>query len=199
MGKSRILTVLAATSILVSSPAWAGWKLIEHDEQVKVAKGKLRVTPGEDWNRWSSRPVKRSEVWTLDGTALNEVYFISGLVAGDTLFRDRDKKNNPLPTLEKSMLLTDIPDFYESSSRIALQTSLFEIDQVEPATLAGQPAIRFTFNYGMQDSPVIRNGMAVASLVDGELHMIAFVAPEIHYFDRDLPKVQALIDSAIFK
>jgi len=57
------------------------------------------VTPSEDWNRNTDRPIKKGEVWTLDGAVLNELYFVSGLAAGETLFRDLDKKENPLPKL----------------------------------------------------------------------------------------------------
>ncbi len=67
---------------------------------------------------------------------------------------------------------------------------------IEPATLAGEPAIRFTFTYGLRDSPVIRKGVATAALVNGQLHLISFVAPTIHYFDRDVAKAEAIMASA---
>lgn len=192
-----IATIGAVTlACLAVSPAQAGWKLVEKTKVIKVAKSKLSVTPGENWNRNSSRPIKKGEVWTLDGVGLNEVYFVSGLAAGETLFKELDKKNNPLPKLGSSVSLTDIPEFYESSVRVALQTSLFEIEKVEPVSFAEQQGIRFSFNYGVKDSPIIRKGMAQAALVNGQLHLIAFVAPTIHYFERDLPKAEALMASA---
>jgi len=194
----RLIAIAGALALcmLAAAPAQAGWKLVEHAKAVKVAKGKHSVTPYEDWNRNTDRPIKKGEVWTLDGAVLNELYFVSGLAAGETLFRDLDKKENPLPKLGSSILLSDIPDFYESSSRVALKTSLFEIGTVEPTTFAGQQGIKFTFNYGVQDSPVIRKGVAAATLVNGQLHMITFIAPTIYYFDRDAPKAEAIVASA---
>jgi len=200
MGRRGSIRTALALGLLAAPlaclPAHAAWKLVTRGQPVEVAKGKLSVTPGEDWNRSTSRPVKKSEVWTLDGGPLNELYFVSGLAPGETLFKDRDKKKNPLPRMGANMLLTDIPDFFESSTRIALQTSLFEVDRMEPTIFAGHPGIAFSFSYGIQQSPVVRKGIAAATLVDGQLYLISFIAPAIYYFDRDLPKAQAVIASA---
>ena len=196
MKLTKFLVGAVAIGLFAAGPADAGWKLVDHAKQVKVAKGKLRVTPGESWNRDTHRPIKQGEIWTLDGTGLNELYFVGGLAEGMTLFPDVDKKHNPLPTLKKSMLLTDIPDFYESSTRVALKTSLFEIEKVEPATFVGKPGISFTFRYGVEESPVLRKGIAHATLVDGNLYMITFIAPSLFYYDRDLAKAEAIMDSA---
>lgn len=179
-----------------AAPAFAGWKLIEKGESVKVAKGSMYVTPAEDWNRWSVRPIKRSEIWTLDGTTLNEVYFVSDLGAGDTLFRDANKKEAPLPKFSASMGLTDIPEFVESSTRLALNTSVFEMTNIEPAQLAGHQAVRFTYEYSVEGSALKRKGLGVAAVVGGKLQLVTFVAPETFYFERDLPKVEKLIASA---
>ncbi|QYJ07978.1 hypothetical protein [Qipengyuania flava] len=178
------------------TPAIAGWKLMEQGESVKVAKGSLYVTPGEDWNRWSVRPIKTSEIWTLDGTSLNELYFVSNLPSGKTLFRDANKKERPLPKFSSSMDLTEIPEFVESSTRLALNTSVFNMTSVEPAQLAGHPAVRFTYDYAVEGSPLKRKGMGIGAIVGGQLQLVTFVAPETYFFERDLPKVEQIIASA---
>ena len=196
MKLKQVLAALAAAGLMISVPAQAGWKLVDHAKAVKVAKGRLTVTAGEDWNRSPYRPIKAAEVWTLDGDNLNELYFVSGLAPGLPLFQQLDKKNNPLPKLSSTMELTDIPDFYESSIRVALHTSLFEVDKVEPQTFAGHSGIKFSFHYSVENSPIVRKGLAAATLVDGQLYMISFVAPSIYYYDRDAPKAEAIIASA---
>lgn len=179
-----------------AAPALAGWKLVEQGETVEVAKGSLSVTPGEAWNRWSVRPIKTSEIWTLDGTTLNELYFVSDLANGETLYRDANKKEAPLPKFSSSMDLSEIPEFVESSTRIALNTSVFTMTAVEPAQLAGHPAVRFTYDYSVEGSALKRKGLGVAAVVGGKLQLVTFVAPETFYFERDLPKVEKLIASA---
>lgn len=179
-----------------ANPAFAGWKLARPSVATTVAKGALSVTPDEGWNRWSSRPIKKSEVWTLDGTALNELYFVSGLMPGETLYRDIARKDRPLPTMGAGMQLTDIPDFVENSVRVALKTSVFRMTKVEPARFAGHDAVRFTYEYSIEDSPLLRKGIATGTVVGSQLYLITFTAPGVFYFDRDLPKVEALMTSA---
>lgn len=194
----RLLGIVGAAALCATAaaPVQAAWTLVRQAAPVKIAKSRLTVTPSEDWNRDAFRPIKQGELWTRDGGGLNELYFVSGLSAGETLFKDFDPKNNPLPKFAGSMSLADIPDFYESSSRVAMRTSLFTIDTVEPIRFAGRPGIKFTFDYALRSSPVTRKGIAAATLVDGQLHMITFVAPSIHYFERDKAKAEAIIASA---
>ncbi|HKX77029.1 MAG TPA: hypothetical protein VJM34_00715 [Novosphingobium sp.] len=193
----RICRLIAAVALLtaVATPAFAGWKLVPKGVPA-LAAGGLKVTPSDDWNRSSSRPIKKSEVWTLDGATLNELYFVSGLVPGETLFKDANKKERPLPKLRASMDLTEIPEFFESSQRVALNTSVFEITGVEPYKFAGKPGVRFCFQYAVQGATLIREGEVAATLVGDKLYLISFIAPSIHYFDRDRPKAEAIMASA---
>ena len=194
----RSVAAIAALALAMApaAPAWAGWKLIDAGTAVIVAKSRLRVTATEDWNRSTARPIKKGEVWTLDGVSLNELYFISGLATGETMFRDARKKERPLPAFRASAQLTAIPEFVESSTRIVLNTSVFEMQGVEPTTLAGHPGVRFTYQYAVEGSPLMRKGLGVGTIVDGQLHLITYTAPAVYFFDRDAPKVEAIIASA---
>lgn len=183
------------TALLLTTPTFAGWKLVQAGQPVAVAKSGMTVTPAEDWNRWTSRPIKTSEVWTLDGTSLNELYFVAALPEGQTLFRDAAKKERPLPKFSKAMLLPDIVEFYESSTRTALATSLFKVDKIEPDRMGGHDAVRFTFTYSVEGDQLPCKGVAKAAIVGGQLYLVSFVAPSIHYFDRDAAKVSKLLDT----
>ncbi len=195
---NRVAKFVACLSLvaLPAAPALAGWKLVEQGKPSVVAKGMLKVTPGENWSRWSVRPIKKSEVWTIDGTTLNELYFVSGLVAGETLYRDSKRKDQPLPKLGPNAQLTDIPDFFESSNRIALATSMFRVSSVEPMKFGGVDGIKFTFEYAVEGSTLIRKGVAAGALVKDQLYLISFAAPATYYFDRDRAKAEAIIASS---
>src|SRR4051794_8049980 len=107
----KIVVAAVWLAMVPAAPAVAGWKLARDAKPIALAKGRLVVTPPQSWNSWSSRPIKKSEVWTLDGVALNELYFVSGLIPGETLYRDVAKKDRPLPKMSAGMQLTGIPDF----------------------------------------------------------------------------------------
>lgn len=193
MIRNFALTTAAALSVAVAAPAQAGWKLAPAGEATQVAKSTLTVTPSVDWNRDNSRPIKEGEVWTLDGTSLNQLYFVGGLADGKPLMRETAKKANPLPKFKSSMVLTDIPDFYESTLRTALGTSVFEMESVEPTTFAGKPAVKFSFHFATQGDPLVRKGLATGTMVGGKLYLMSFIAPETYYFERDRAKVEALM------
>lgn len=191
-----LLVAAAVLAAAIASPALAGWKLVPHAQPIAVAKGTLTVTPGEDWNRQSSRPIPKGELWTLDGLGLNELYFVSGLIPGETIYKDTKKKDRPLPQFRAGAQLTDIPELFESSNRVVLNTSMFQITGVEPTTLGGQPGVKFAYEYAVEGSPLTRKGIAAGTISAGKLYLISFTAPSIHYFERDKARVEALMASA---
>lgn len=198
MKRFYIVAAALALASLPAAPALAAWKLMTHGQTVKVAKGTLAVTPTVDWNKGGGRPIPKSEIWTLDGVGLNQLYFVSGLIAGETLYRDKQKKEQPLPKFASSMQLTDIPEFYESSARLSLGTSMFRITGTEPVTFGGKQGVKFSFEYAVEGSALIFKGMASGTIDAGKLQFISFTAPATFYWDRDRAKAEAVMASATF-
>lgn len=192
----RTMLIAAAVAMACPAPALAGWKLMPAGVPQPVAKGALTVTPRSDWNRWSARPSKRGEIWTLDGVSLNELTFIAGVVQGEPIYRERSKKDEPYPKFDARMLAPEIVQAVEGSYRIMLRTSLFEVDRVEPDRLGGHQGVRFAFRYTVQDEEVRRKGEGRAAIVGGRLYLMTFVAPEIHYFDAGIGEARAIMDTA---
>lgn len=186
-----------AAALLLAAPAHAGWKLVPAGAPIAVAKSSMTVRPGEPWNRSIDRPSKRGETWTLDGAALNDLSFYAGVPAGEAIFRERDKRDEPLPRVAAGMLPTDIVAAVEGSYRILLRTPLFEVEEVAPATLGGHKGVRFTYRYTVQDDEVRRRGEARAAIVGGKLYLVTFDAPAIHYFDARIGAARAVMDSVV--
>jgi hypothetical protein len=196
MTMRKMIALVAAAALVAGTPALAGWKVMPAGKGSAVAKSAFTVTPKSDWNRASWRPSKKGESWTLDGMALNELRFFAGVASGEPLLKERNKKDQPLPRFSGQMLPPDIVQFFEATHRIVLGTSLFEIDSVEPTTLAGHQGVRFTYHYAVQGDELRRNGEARAAIVGGKLYLIDFTAPAIHYFDANIDEVRTIMDSA---
>lgn len=189
--------IIAATALtLAVSPAMAGYKLMPAGMKQPVGKLGLSIVPPNDWNRLGSKIGRNAESWTLDGLSLNDLSFYAGIEDGRTLFREVDKKNRPLPKFSSKMLLPEIVQMFEGSYRIASGTSLFSIGQVEPATFAGNPGVRFTYSFVQQDEEVKRNGEATGAIINGKLYLITYEAPVIYYFDRDVSAYRKLVETA---
>ncbi len=197
--RNLLLVLLAAVlAALPVAPALANWELVEGGKPLTIGKTSMRVTPQGNWNRWRASATDVSENLSRDGIILNDLFIVAGMPAGDTLYGETDPEERPLPKLSPSLDLVEIPEFYESSTRLALGTSVFAITSTEPATMSGHPAIRFTFDYALSDSPLKRRGVAMGTMVDGKLYLIAFDSPATYFFERDLAEVEAIMASAVF-
>lgn len=188
--------LMGAAVLAMATPAGAGYKLMQRGVPETVRSSALVVTPTIDWNRLGAKVGRNAEAWTLDGQSLNEVTFYAGIGDGQTLFKDKAKKTKPLPRFSAAMLVPEIVQLFESSYRVAAGTPLFSVDRVEPATFLGRQGFRFRYSFTVQDEEVRRTGEASGAVVDGKLYMIAFEAPSLHYFDRDVAAYQALVASA---
>lgn len=188
--------VIAAMMLAAATPAAASYKLMPTGKAAQVGKSTLTVTPPRDWNRLRSRVGRNAESWTLDGLPLNDVTFYGGVENGRTLFREVDKRDRPLPRFNTTMLMPDVAALLEGSYRVANGTPLFTIDDMAPATFAGQPGFRFGYSFTVQADEVRRKGEAVGAIVGGKLYMATFEAPVIHYFERDVSAFRDLVATA---
>ena len=192
----RRFATFAIIVSLAAAPAAAGWTVMAGNQPVAVAKSKLTIKPASAWNRSSSRPSAKGEMWTQDGFALNRLSFFAGILTGEPIYKDRNKKEAPLPRFDARMTAPEIVQLFEASNRIILKTSLFEIDSVEPAKLAGHDGVRFTYHYVVQEEEVRRKGEARAAVIGGKLYLVDFAAPAIHYYDTGVAEARAMMDSA---
>jgi hypothetical protein len=191
-----VLFVLA----LVAMPAALhaqDWAVMAAQKKADVVKGQLRITPASDWNRSSSRPSDRGETWTRDGVSLNELTFYAGIQAGESIYRQGYAIEKKLPKFKADMLPTDLVEMFEASNRILLQSSVFKVEVTEPAKFGGHSAVRFRYNYAVQEEDLPRRGEAVALIKDKKLYLVNFVAPSLYFFDRDILEVRKMIETAV--
>ncbi|MFW2830634.1 hypothetical protein [Sphingomonas sp. ID0503] len=186
--------LIIALSVAVAAPACAN-SLVAAGPQSGIAKSRLGARPDGEWNRLSLRPGKNTEVWTIDGDALNKVTFFGGIAPGQPLVRELSKKQQPLPKVAANMLITDIPALLESTYRSQNAVNQMSIDTQEPATLSGRKAIRFTYSFVRGDDEVRRRGEAIGALIDGKLYLVTYEAPALHFFDKDVEKYRSLTAS----
>lgn len=187
------LTLIAAAALLGGTALAHG--LRPSGEVARIADSPLSVTPQRDWNRLSGAPGKKTEVWTLDGEALNDITFYAGIEPGMPLIRERNKSRKPLPKFTHETLLVEVPELLEGTYRAGYDVATFTVTGARPDTFLGRDGIRFTFDYVDEDA-LPRRGEGRAALVDGRLYMVVFAAPRLAYFDRTIGDYRALTDSA---
>ncbi|MEE4211281.1 MAG: hypothetical protein V2I43_18685 [Parvularcula sp.] len=177
---------------MFSSPLSAH-KVIEPGLNDNIVKGAFSATPQTRWNRLQQRDGKYQEVWTIDGDRLNRMVFYGGVPVGEPLLKERDKKRDPLPDVTGNMLLPDIPLLLERTYRTKYGIAIMSIGRQEPATLDGRTAIAFDYTFIDPEYEVETKGEAIAALENGRLYLVAFEAPAVYYFNRDIQKFRDLL------
>lgn len=189
---------LSASALTLAAVPADAHKLREQGKTVDVADSDIVVTPSRDWNRLDGKIGKRTESWTLDGEQLNDVTFFGGIKAGDPLVKERSKKRDPLPKFTTSTLLIEVPELLEGTYRTYKDLAAFQMLSVEPGPFLGSEGVHFTYQYTDVDQ-LTRKGEARAAIIDGQLFMLTFDAPRLHYFERTVGDFRALADTATLR
>ncbi len=182
---------------VTAAPALAN-SLIPAQPVAGIARSSFAARPEGEWNRLSMRPGKRVETWTLDGPLLNSVRFFGGVLPGEPLLREADKKRAPLPKVQADMLITDVPALLENTYRAQQSVSRMEIEAQEPVRIGGAAAVRFAYRFVRHETDVERRGEAVGAIKGGKLYLVTFEAPALHFFEKDLPKFRQLVATLTF-
>ncbi|MBW8755086.1 MAG: hypothetical protein JF595_13230 [Sphingomonadales bacterium] len=197
MGLRRhAIAVVLAAGLLQAAPASAGWKLIPAQHPVDLTG--VTVTPQSDWNQASRRPGKQGQAWTHDGFDLNGLEFFAGVANGESLYRERNRKRNPMPKFDSGMLLPDLADFFERSFRAQIRLSSFAVVSSEPITFGGHGGLRVRYEFALLNDDLARQGEVRLAVVNRKLYAANFFAPSLHYFPVGLPEATAIMDSARF-
>ena len=193
---NRLIGALCATALAATSAAANDYRA--KGVPVAVAKSTMQVVPTRDWNKLGARPGKKAETWTLDGEQLNDVTFFAGIAPGEPLIKERNKKREPLPRLNRATLLVEVPELLEQTYRTARGIGGFKLLASAPDRFLGSDGIRFTYDYVDADE-LPRKGEARAALIKGALYMVTFDAPRLHFYDRALADYRTLADSAVLR
>ena len=186
-------SLLAAGALLAGSgAAVAGNRLIEANTQVRVAGNAFGVTPARTWNKLGARPGRGAEVWTLDGPALNEITFYGAIQTAQPIFRERNRREQPLPRFSSTMLLTDVPALLENSYRAGRGVTVYTTERMEPTRFGGADGVRFEYSFTDGDEGR-RRGEGYGAIVNGRLYLMTFEAPVIHYFDSSIEAYRQLV------
>jgi hypothetical protein len=190
-----VATVAVAVALLATQPVQAGWKRV-HAQSVEVGKGGMLVQPTSEWNRSSRRPSSSGESWTKDGFPLNRLDFFTQIEAGESIYKERSKKQRPLPKFRSDMLLPDLAELFESNFSIENDITLFEVTKAEPARIGTAQGVRIEYEYAYPNDPLRRRGEARLGVANGRLYVINFAAPALHYFDASKDEVHRIMESA---
>ncbi len=157
-----------------------------------TAAGTFALQTPVEWSRFGDAHI---ELWTRDGTLLNQLQFVGGVEPGQHVFRTR----------RESRKRPDGAYFRSGMNGVELQAlvldGLTELGAVRPVASDLRPApfgdgesVRFGLATTNQDGLDYR-GLAQASVHGDRLNVVLFLAPAEHYFEQDRARVESILDS----
>jgi hypothetical protein len=155
----------------------------------------LSVQVDASWNHLEGgSPEAKHDLWTTDGLPLDQLHFFVGISPGEPLVALKNRPDKQVPRFQKDMQAYDIVELYETLS--TLDGSTFTRGKLTPMTFAGGNGFRFEYTLVRKGDEVTLKGVGYATVQKDRLYLMVFEAPRIHYFAKDLPRVEAMAASA---
>lgn len=147
---------------------------------------------------WARVRIPRREIWTIDGTPLNQLTIVSGIKPKEHVFLEaRQRKGRPDgPWFRAGMRPDEVRDIILDALRGGGWADV-EPEALRPARFGDVPGLRFDFSLANQRGLAYR-GLAAAAERNGRLTVLVWMAPTEHYYGRDAAAVSAMFDSLRF-
>lgn len=192
--KPVLLVALLASLVLLAACAKpATWVGVTPGEMVVCERLAVRIDGA--WSRLEGTQQPKHDVWTSEGMPLDQLHFYAGLAEGEAFVVVKDRPaDKPIPRFRKDMQAQDVVEMYEAFA--SRDGSVFKLEKLAPARFADESGFRFEFSRVRKADEVRTRGVAYGAIHRGELFLMVYEAPRIHYFAKHLPQVEAIAQSA---
>lgn len=175
----------------------------------QLVNERLAVQLTDAWNKVSDPwEVDPYDTWTQEGIPLDHLRFWGGVREGRPLMtkpavfsRAPDAKEPRVPTFRPGLPPEKLVSLFEELYATA---GTVTITKVEPADFAGQSGVRFEFSLARRRDDVDMLGVGWITVKPDpvwgeELYAATFVAPKLAFYQRLLPKAEAVVKTARIK
>lgn len=159
-----------------------------------VARGKFAITLDAAWNKWQGPFNEGGELWTRDGVTLDTLMFYGPVRKAEALWTVQQRTDKSIPKFRDNMQPHEIVELYESM--VSLDGSVFKLDKLQPTPFLGGEGFRFEFSMTRKQDELAMSGVGFGAVRSGDLYLMVYRAPKLHYFARHLPSVEAIARSA---
>lgn len=143
-------------------------------------EAEFTVNLGETWSYWpgAHNGATRGGYLSQDGFMLNRIHMVS-LKEGETLANVYIKDD--VPKFSASSTEFEIVELV-TNTLLKVGYNAMEADDIRPVEVDGQDGIAFSLS-GKWENGLNVKGDAQAVVANDKLHLIFFLAPEIHYYN----------------
>ncbi len=191
--KKLLLLALLAPLLFLSGCA----SINKVESGTRAVGERLTLSIDRPWNHVAFPGIEPGEMWTLEGTSVDELRIFSGIKNGEVMHPAGFDKTRKSFAFRSTMPTEEIVAMFEGI--VTRDQSSFTLTRVEPYPFAGRKGFRFEFARERKGDGVQQRGVGYGAVDRNELFAIVYIAPRLTYFDKYLPRVEALAKSAQIK
>lgn len=146
------------------------------------------VKPGIQWSEIRQGDVR---LWTIDGTELESIRFISGVREGVPIMDIREEKHETpyRPDMSETELVDAIVDAFSLAG-----SQQVEARNLRPARFGSAEGFRFELDF-MNADGLDKEGAVVGAIIDQSLYLIIYTGAKIHYFPKYAREFEDIVSS----
>jgi hypothetical protein len=190
---------------IVLAIALAGCATVTKVEGDQVVNNRLAVRVTESWNKMPQVGIYSQpfDTWTQDGPLVDHLRMWAGVHPGEALIKlppgrsALGDKAPRVPTFAAGLAPDQLVNLFELA--YAADGSRVKVTRIDRAVFAGEAGVRFEFQVTRKHDDLHLDGVGWAAVRNNELFAATFVAPELSYFKRLLPKAQSIVATARIK
>ena len=141
---------------------------------------------------WSESSSDKTQIWTVDGPALQELRFVNGIVDSESPFIGLLEEEKS-PKFKKGMTPLEIKDLVVDGLSV-MGALKITVKKVKPFQFGGHDGFRMELNY-VTEQGLEKSGLVVGSVIKEKLYVIAYSGARAHYFAKHKDHVEKIIGS----
>lgn len=141
---------------------------------------------------WSEATSGKTQIWTVDGPALQELRFVNGIADGESPFVGLLEEEKS-PKFRKGMTSLEIKDLIVDGLSV-MGAYQIDIHKVAPVQFVAHDGIRMELDF-VTEAGLEKSGLVVGSVIHEKLYLIAYSGIRAHYFAKHKDHVEHIIDS----
>ena len=145
---------------------------------------------------WSEATSGKTQVWTVDGSALQELRFVNGIKDGESPFVGLLEEEKS-PKFKKGMTSLEIKDLVVDGLSVMGALKII-VKKVKPFQFGDHDGFRMELDY-VTERGLEKSGLVVGSVIKEKFYVIAYSGARAHYFTKYKDHVEKIIGSIQMK
>jgi len=141
------------------------------------------------WNHVNAPGIGPAELWTMEGTPVDQLLLYSGIKDGQAIHADtggaRGKKDF---NFRADMQPDEIASLFEGM--LTRDGSRYRLVKLEPANYSGLRGFRFEYALVRKIDNVQLSGVGFAAVSKSELFAVLYMAPRLVFYPRHIARVE---------